>query len=98
MSEDLVNEIKIQQQNSKNLTAQLDACKVMYNDSSNLILQLRTQLNLMNGNLQELNQKLDQANKDNANYKDQINLLIDKVNELTPKPVEVKNAPDKINK
>ena len=43
---------------SKELLAQLDAAKQMYNDMSNTCLAVRTNINVLNVNLQEANQKI----------------------------------------
>jgi capsule polysaccharide export protein KpsE/RkpR len=53
------------------LQAQLDAAKQMYNDSSNIILQLRTNLNLINNNLNEANQKIAVYEKEIEDLKNQ---------------------------
>ena len=56
---------------ARSLQAQLDAAKQMYNDSSSIILQLRTNLNIMNKDLEEANQKIASYEKEIEDLKNQ---------------------------
>jgi chromosome segregation ATPase len=54
MSAELQQEVNTLKGNAKGVQAQLDAAKQMVNESQNLILQLRTNLNLFSSANQEL--------------------------------------------
>lgn len=53
----------------KNLTAQLDAAKQMYNESSNAVFQLRTCVNALQNHIQELVAEVKNLKDENAELK-----------------------------
>jgi uncharacterized coiled-coil protein SlyX len=70
----------------KGLQAQLDACKQMFNDGSNLILQLRTDMNLKFQHINEQNQMISQKDADIERMQNEIKTLTAKILELNPPP------------
>jgi len=69
------------------IKAQLDAAKQMYNDKSNLCLQLYTNINLKNGELDLSNMKIEALNAEVAVLKAS----------LAEKDSEIKNCNDMIS-
>jgi methyl-accepting chemotaxis protein len=82
----LKQQVEAERNNAKGLNAQLDACKQMFNDGSASILQLRTQLNLVNGNMQEMTRKIASDAKELEDNKNQIAALMKQITDLTVKP------------
>jgi chromosome segregation ATPase len=65
-------QLESERNNAKAMIAQLDATKAMFNESSNAQLQLRTNINIMNGQLMASMQKTQQLEAEIVSLKKQL--------------------------
>ena len=85
MSEQLHKELKDAKDNTKGLLAQLEATKQMLNENLATCLQLRTNMHILSGQLQEAFVELSDLKRIKLENEKQIVELAQKINELTAK-------------